>query len=56
MSEVSCQTPCCEWNVGDPKKVRVDQLRLLGNGVMPQTAEKAFRSLMMRIGGYNNGL
>jgi hypothetical protein len=28
---------------------RVDRLRLLGNGVVPQQAEKAFRELWTRI-------
>jgi len=27
-------------------RYRVDELRLLGNGVVPQQAEKAFRGLM----------
>jgi hypothetical protein len=28
---------------------RVDRLRLLGNGVVPATAEKAFRTLIDRL-------
>ena len=31
------------------QSVRVDRLRLCGNGVVPQTAEKAFRTLLERI-------
>jgi len=28
---------------------RIDRLRLLGNGVVPATAEKAFKTLMRRF-------
>jgi hypothetical protein len=28
---------------------RTDELRLLGNGVVPATAEKAFRTLMQQL-------
>ena len=28
---------------------RTDELRLLGNGVVPATAEKAFRTLMQKL-------
>lgn len=33
---------------------RVDRIRLLGNGVVPQTAEKAFRTLFERIYTYGH--
>jgi len=44
----------CNWtgmshskrNLGEEAKVRIDRLRLLGNGAVPQQAEKAFRYLM----------
>jgi len=32
--------------VTDPNENRIDRLRLLGNGVVNQTAEKAFRTLL----------
>jgi len=32
--------------VTDPHENRIDRLRLLGNGVVSQTAEKAFRTLL----------
>lgn len=34
--------------VTDPQENRIDRLRLLGNGVVPATAEKAFRTLLRR--------
>lgn len=34
--------------VTDPNENRIDRLRLLGNGVVPQTAEKAFRTLLQK--------
>jgi hypothetical protein len=33
----------------DPIANRVDRLRLLGNGVVPQTCERALRVLMERL-------
>ena len=33
----------------DPNRNRIDRLRLLGNGVVPATAERAFRTLYGRI-------
>ena len=33
----------------DPNENRVDRLRLLGNGVVPATAEKAFRTLFEKF-------
>lgn len=38
-----------EMWMGMEKKQRIDRLRLLGNGVVPATAEKAFLTLMNRI-------
>ena len=35
--------------VTDPNENRIDRLRLLGNGVVSQTAEKAFRTLLGRF-------
>ena len=34
---------------GGPEDNRIDRLRLLGNGVVPATAEKAFKTLMRRF-------
>ncbi len=41
----------CKWNVGkgESGKSRVDELRLLGNGVVPAQAELAFRTLWETI-------
>jgi site-specific DNA-cytosine methylase len=33
----------------DPGENRIDRLRLLGNGVVPQTAAKAFSTLLSRL-------
>jgi hypothetical protein len=33
--------------ITEQQSMRVDRLRLLGNGVVPQQAKKAFRKLMM---------
>ncbi len=40
----------CKWNVGkgETGNLRVDELRLLGNGVVPEQAEYAFRVLAER--------
>jgi hypothetical protein len=37
----------CEWMVRSDN--RTDELRLLGNGVVPATAERAFRILMEEL-------
>ncbi len=41
----------CRWNVGKSEKgsLRVDELRLLGNGVVPQEAAKAFVTLIEKF-------
>jgi hypothetical protein len=36
-------------SVNDEGNNRIDELRLLGNGVVPQTAEKAFRTLIKEL-------
>jgi len=38
-----------QLNDAKPGENRIDRLRLLGNGVVPQTAEKAFKVLLKRI-------
>lgn len=40
--------------VTDPNENRVDRLRLLGNGVVRQTAEKAFIILSIKLQGSNS--
>lgn len=36
-------------SVNDEGKNRIDELRLLGNGVVPQVAEVAFRTLVKML-------
>ena len=35
--------------VTDPNENRIDRLRLLGNGVVPVTAERALKTLLKRL-------
>ena len=46
LPDVSCSPARSKQNMGGYASVRVDRLRLLGNGVVPQQAERAFRTLM----------
>ena len=48
LPEVPHKDSCEGWDVGQQEKnsMRVDRLRLLGNGVVPAQAERAFRYLM----------
>jgi len=48
-----CTLTYCKWNMGGNKQkktsIRIDELRLLGNGIVPDCAEKAIRYLFEKV-------